>query len=300
MRSLETKTLAFNYAAPWPQADPQPLASRTPRGAATKTPEARAAYEAATKRCLDAWRVANPASWITDEFLLRQALAPELSAAEVLQLHAGVWAAGEYAWLTREAWMSAAQTGYLIPGDPSRSASTVPASTTPPRSSLAASPTGGSPSSACGKPRGARRAGKCRGTRSTRPSPKRSRRTRRSLLRRPSVLAVRDRGVGASVGRQDRHRVGDVPREADECRARAVRDGLRRRPRQARRRPERCSGTSRTRFATRRGTGTASRKPAKNSDRKIDLAVTMVLAYEARCDAVASGFRKRSRELVTF
>jgi hypothetical protein len=63
------------------------------------------------RACLDAWRVANPASWITDEFLIRQALAPELSAAEVLQLHAGVWAAGEYAWMTRDAWMSAAYNG---------------------------------------------------------------------------------------------------------------------------------------------------------------------------------------------
>jgi phage terminase large subunit-like protein len=43
--------------------------------------------------------------------------------------------------------------------------------------------------------------------------------------------------------------------------------------------------TNAVRHKTRNGYGLA--KPAKNSDRKIDLAVTMVLAYEARCDAVA-------------
>lgn len=44
---------------------------------------------------LEAMKLANPASWITVDYLARQASNPELSAAEVLQFHGGVWAKGE-------------------------------------------------------------------------------------------------------------------------------------------------------------------------------------------------------------
>ncbi len=49
-------------------------------------------------------KLANPASWITEEFLERQAANPELGKSEVLQLHGCVWAAGVNAWLTADTW----------------------------------------------------------------------------------------------------------------------------------------------------------------------------------------------------
>jgi hypothetical protein len=51
-------------------------------------------YEAPTTdaRDIKALKMANPASWITKEYLRRQTANPELSDAEVLQLHGCVWA----------------------------------------------------------------------------------------------------------------------------------------------------------------------------------------------------------------
>lgn len=49
-------------------------------------------------------KAANPASWITEEFLARQAANPELTKAEFLQLHACVWAESDVQWMSREAW----------------------------------------------------------------------------------------------------------------------------------------------------------------------------------------------------
>lgn len=48
---------------------------------------------------IPAMKLANPASWITPDYLKRQAADPELSDAEVLQLHGCVWATGERTWL---------------------------------------------------------------------------------------------------------------------------------------------------------------------------------------------------------
>ena len=51
-----------------------------------------------------AMKLANRASWITEEYLQRQAEDPELTDAEVLQLHGCVWAAGAVHWLPADAW----------------------------------------------------------------------------------------------------------------------------------------------------------------------------------------------------
>jgi phage terminase large subunit-like protein len=63
-------------------------------------------YEAPTMdpKDIKAMKLANPASWITEEFLARQAANPELTDAQVLQLHGGVWAAGAAQWLPAGAW----------------------------------------------------------------------------------------------------------------------------------------------------------------------------------------------------
>lgn len=58
-------------------------------------------YSAPTKEPRDfaAMKLANPASWISTEYLRRQADNPELSEAEVLQFHGCVWAKGDSTWL---------------------------------------------------------------------------------------------------------------------------------------------------------------------------------------------------------
>jgi phage terminase large subunit-like protein len=74
-RNPEAQTLVFNYSAP--TLDPKDTA---------------------------AMKLANPASWITRGYLARQAANPELSDADVLQLHGCVWAASESTWLDPALW----------------------------------------------------------------------------------------------------------------------------------------------------------------------------------------------------
>ena len=59
------------------------------------------AYEAPTSdpRDVKAMKLANPASWITLDYLRRQAENPELTDAQVLQLHGCVWAATSSTWI---------------------------------------------------------------------------------------------------------------------------------------------------------------------------------------------------------
>ena len=54
-------------------------------------------------RDIEAMKLANPASWITEEFLRRQAENPELTDAQVLQLHGCVWAASSSTWIAPDA-----------------------------------------------------------------------------------------------------------------------------------------------------------------------------------------------------
>jgi hypothetical protein len=59
-------------------------------------------------------KLANPASWITEEWLERQARNPELSDADYLQLHCNVWAAPEDVWLTPMQWAALADPGRIV------------------------------------------------------------------------------------------------------------------------------------------------------------------------------------------
>lgn len=63
-------------------------------------------YSAGTtdRHDLAAIRAANPASWVTDDYLARQAASPELTDAEFLQLHGCVWAAGEDTFIAGDDW----------------------------------------------------------------------------------------------------------------------------------------------------------------------------------------------------
>jgi phage terminase large subunit-like protein len=76
-RHFDAGTLVYNYEAP--TTDPHDVA---------------------------ALKLANPAPWITEEFLRRQAENDELTDADVLQLHGGVWAAGVDSWLPGGLWRS--------------------------------------------------------------------------------------------------------------------------------------------------------------------------------------------------
>lgn len=74
-RNHEARTIVFNYSAP-----------------------------TSDRRDVGALKRANPASWITEEYLRQQAESPALSDAEVLQLHGCVWAASDSSWLPAGAW----------------------------------------------------------------------------------------------------------------------------------------------------------------------------------------------------
>lgn len=58
-----------------------------------------------------AHKLANPASWITAEWLERQSRNPELDAATFLQLHANVWAATDTTWLAPTQWAALGDPG---------------------------------------------------------------------------------------------------------------------------------------------------------------------------------------------
>jgi phage terminase large subunit-like protein len=62
-----------------------------------------------------AMKLANPASWITQDYLARQAANPELTSSEVLQLHGCVWAAGVNAWMPTGAWEACYDAEAVIP-----------------------------------------------------------------------------------------------------------------------------------------------------------------------------------------
>jgi phage terminase large subunit-like protein len=75
-------------------------------------------YEAPTSDPRDtaAMKLANPAPWITEDYLARQAANPELSDAAVLQLHGCVWAESDSTWLPRGVWASRERKRKVEPG----------------------------------------------------------------------------------------------------------------------------------------------------------------------------------------
>ena len=77
-------------------------------------------YEAKTTDPFDtaAVKAANPASWITEDYLAKQAANPELSPDEFLQLHACVWSSGSRrAWIPRGQWQQLEVPDLTIPDD---------------------------------------------------------------------------------------------------------------------------------------------------------------------------------------
>jgi phage terminase large subunit-like protein len=62
-------------------------------------------------------KLANPAPWITEEFLREQAENDDLTDAEVLQLHGCVWAQSERHWLPAGAWDKLVKVRKVKPGE---------------------------------------------------------------------------------------------------------------------------------------------------------------------------------------
>ena len=125
IRDHRSRTIIFEYASTMPQADPEPLrqsAARVKRLERDGAPQsdvknAEKEYEAAADALYDAWKPANPASWIDREYLLAEALAPSLSKEDVLQLHACVWTESEAQWVTPDEWKGYQSDDRLEPGD---------------------------------------------------------------------------------------------------------------------------------------------------------------------------------------
>jgi phage terminase large subunit-like protein len=88
-RNHESRTLVYNYSAP------------------TK--------DLASTDAVSALKLANPASWITEEYLARQVANPELTAEEVLQFHGCVWVAGSQAWISADSWNECIDRDAAIP-----------------------------------------------------------------------------------------------------------------------------------------------------------------------------------------
>ena len=85
-RNHSAGVLVYNYAAP------------------TKDPK----DTAALKR-------ANPASWVDEDYLARQAANPELSSADVLQYHGCVWSSSHLTFISPEAWAKCSDGETLEP-----------------------------------------------------------------------------------------------------------------------------------------------------------------------------------------
>jgi phage terminase large subunit-like protein len=64
-----------------------------------------------------AMKLANPATWITLDYLRRQAANPELTRAQVLQLHGCVWAETETTWIDPASWAKLRSSRRLQDGE---------------------------------------------------------------------------------------------------------------------------------------------------------------------------------------
>lgn len=62
-------------------------------------------------------KLANPASWIDEDYLRRQASNPELTDADFLQYHGCVWSVAEDVWLSPRHWDDAERPEPLLSGD---------------------------------------------------------------------------------------------------------------------------------------------------------------------------------------
>jgi phage terminase large subunit-like protein len=104
-RHHESRTVVFRWhAVDVRAADPRPL--RRAAAAVKKEPSAAnvAVKERLEAALLESVMPANPASWITSDYILGQALSAKVMPSDFLQLHAGVAADSQERWIDREIW----------------------------------------------------------------------------------------------------------------------------------------------------------------------------------------------------
>ncbi len=125
-RNHDARVLVYRYHAPMPDADPDPVREAYRRWAQAKRDEApdaevaelRAAYEAASDRCVAALKLANPASWVSKGYLARKVIDPKLSRAALLRYHGCVAADEEDVFIPTDVWAGLvdADAGRIAPG----------------------------------------------------------------------------------------------------------------------------------------------------------------------------------------
>jgi Terminase large subunit, endonuclease domain len=104
-RHHESRTLVFRFhAIDAKAADPRPLRLAHAELKRAPSPDLEAECERLETALLDSVMPANPASWITPEYILRQALSAKVMPSDFLQLHAGVAADSQERWIDRETW----------------------------------------------------------------------------------------------------------------------------------------------------------------------------------------------------
>lgn len=122
-RNHEARVLIYRYSAPMPDADPGPVRdayrdwARAKEKGSQDAQALRERYERAGKRCVEAVKLANPASWITEEFLLRKAIDPKISRAGFLRFHACVKADDDDQWIANWDAMEAGPIPLGVPID---------------------------------------------------------------------------------------------------------------------------------------------------------------------------------------
>jgi phage terminase large subunit-like protein len=105
-RGYESKTIVFRFhAVNAAAADPRPIRVLAAKLKKTPMDAVLIAEKSRLERALlDSVMPANPASWITEDDILKQALAPGVMISDFLQLHAGVAADIQERWIDREVW----------------------------------------------------------------------------------------------------------------------------------------------------------------------------------------------------
>lgn len=113
-RNHESRTLVVEFhAADAIAADPRPLrvvtaelneAMRTLGASSPVVKEKRRRKDELARRLLESVRPANPASWISDDDLMKKAAGPLPDAGAFLRLHAGIWADSEHAFVSDARW----------------------------------------------------------------------------------------------------------------------------------------------------------------------------------------------------
>lgn len=102
-RDHDSRVIVFRFhAVDAAAADPRPLRAALSDAKAGKKPESDA--EGLERALLDSVMPANPASWITEAYISRQARSSKVMAGDFLQLHACIAAESRDVWIPGDAW----------------------------------------------------------------------------------------------------------------------------------------------------------------------------------------------------